>query len=70
MDAVRSMPDKALAGVVVVPLGLLAVGGGPGLLVAAFGVGLIAYGYVARSQAQRQEMIELLRAEKEQPPRA
>ena len=74
MDALRAVPDKSWAGVVLVvialiaPEGMLPVSIRWGIAVA--GLVLFAVGFVLRSQQQRQEMLDLLRRQQEQerPP--
>lgn len=70
MDALRAVPDKSLAGIVITLLGIFAVRGEAQWVVLLLGIGLIVYGYVARSHQQRQEMLDLLRKQQEQerPP--
>lgn len=68
MSGIRAVPDKSLAGIVITLLGLFAVRGEAQLVVLLLGVGLIVYGYVARSQQQRQEMIDLLKNQQGQEP--
>ena len=68
MSAFRAMSEKSLAGIVIALLGLFAVRGDAQPVVLLLGVGLVIYGYVARAQAQRQEMIDLLKEQEGQPP--
>ena len=67
MSAFRAVPEKSLAGIVIALLGLFAVGGGAQPVVLLLGIGLVIYGYVARAQQQRQEMIELLKERRTEP---
>ena len=66
MSAFRAVPDKSLAGIVIALLGLFAVGGDAQPVVLLLGIGLVIYGYVARAQQQRQEMIDLLKEQRGQ----
>lgn len=68
MSAIRAIPDKSLAGIVITLLGVFAFRGDAQPVVVLLGVALIVYGYVARAQAQRQEMIDLLKKQAEAPP--
>ena len=61
MSAFRAVPEKALAGIAIALLGLFAVRGDAQPVVLLLGIGLVIYGYAARAQAQRQEMIDLLK---------
>ena len=67
MSAFRAVPEKSLAGIVIVLLGLFAVGGDAQPVVLLLGIGLVIYGYVARAQQQRQEMIDLLKEQRAEP---
>ena len=67
MSAFRAVPEKSLAGIVIVLLGLFAVGGDAQPVVLLLGIGLVIYGYVARAQQQRQEMIDLLKEQRTEP---
>ena len=64
MGAFRAVPDKSLAGIVIALLGLFAVRGDAQPVVLLLGLGLVVYGYVARAQQQRQEMIDLLKEQR------
>lgn len=64
MSGIRAIPDKSLAGIVIALLGLFAVRGDAQPVVLLLGVGLVVYGYVARAQQQRQEMIDLLKEQR------
>ena len=66
MSAFRAVPEKSLAGIVIALLGLFAVGGDAQPVVLLLGIGLVIYGYVARAQQQRQEMIDLLKEQRGQ----
>ena len=68
MSAFRAVPEKSLAGIVIALLGLFAVRGDAQPVVLLLGIGLVIYGYVARAQQQRQEMIDLLREQEGRPP--
>lgn len=72
MDALRAVPDKSWAGAALVVIALIAPEGMlPGPIrwgIAAVGLVLFAVGFVLRSQQQRQEMLDLLRKQQEQPP--
>jgi hypothetical protein len=64
MSAFRAVPEKALAGIAIALLGLFAVRGDAQPVVLLLGIGLVIYGYAARAQAQRQEMIDLLKEQR------
>lgn len=64
MSAFRAVPEKSLAGIVIALLGLFAVRGDAQPVVLLLGIGLVIYGYVARAQQQRQEMIDLLKEQR------
>ena len=64
MSAFRAVPEKSLAGIVIVLLGLFAVRGDAQPVVLLLGIGLVIYGCAARAQAQRQEMIDLLKEQR------
>lgn len=66
MSAFRAVPEKSLAGIVITLLGLFAVRGDAQPVVLLLGIGLVIYGYVARAQQQRQEMIDLLKRQRGQ----
>ena len=66
MSAFRAVPEKSLAGIVIALLGLFAVRGDAQPVVLLLGIGLVIYGYVARAQRQRQEMIDLLKEQRGQ----
>ena len=67
MSAFRAVPEKSLAGIAIALLGLFAVRGDAQPVVLLLGVGLVTYGYVARAQQQRQEMIDLLKEQRGDP---
>lgn len=67
MSAFQAVPDKSLAGIVITLLGLFGVRGDAQPVVLLLGIGLVIYGYVARAQQQRQEMIDLLKEQRAEP---